>query len=182
MNVFKYDNLKKVEWINYYILGPQNNNWKETFRNPFYGIKQSLSVKNVNPISIIDLRIYYKPYKEGGPDGSKKTTGSPLFVIWNINKTFKIFEIRKPHLVDALYINGFLTISFNLTNTFFPWFSFNFRPMKKHYFNFGIGWEGTNEWDKIRAEFGMKLRIADYDKEVEWNPNCVAPDWDEGHI
>ena len=182
MNIFNYENLKKIEWINYYILGPQNNNWKETFRNPFYGIKQFLSVENKNATSIIDLRIYYKPYKNGDPVGAKRTNGSPLIRIWNYHKTYKLFEIKKFHPVDALYINGWFTFSFNLTKFIFPWISINFRPMKKHYFNFGIGWEGTDAKDAPRAELGIKCRIADYESQCKWNPSVVAPDWHEGHI
>ena len=95
-----------------------------------------------------------------------------------------IFELRKSHQVDACYLNAGLSFSFNLVNKYFPWFSLNIRPCHKHYLNIGLGWEGIgcNYTDNPIAELGAKFRIANYDKETEWNPDCVAPKFYEGHI
>lgn len=180
--MFLYQKLKAINWINYYLLGPQNNNWKETLRNPFYGIKQFLGVPNINAHSIIDLRMFYIPieYITVVPSGAKKTIGEP-WIRWMMGKWI-IFELRKTHPVENLYYNGGLTFSFNLVNKYFPWTALNIRPCYKYYFNFGLGFEGTNELDKEVAEIGLKFRIANYTKEIQWNPNVVSPEWYEGGI
>ena len=179
-----YSELKSINWVNYYLLGPQNNNWKETFRNPFYGIKQSLGVSNIDAHSVIDLRMFYIPieYIPVVPNGAKKTAGEP-WVRWMVGNIV-IFELKKQHQVDACYLNAGLSFSFNLVNTYFPWISLNIRPFHKYYFNFGIGWEGigSNYTDNPVAEMGLKCRIANYDKETQWNPNVVSPNFYEGHI
>ena len=194
-----YEKLKQIQWFNYYILGEQNKPWKDTIRNPFTGIKRAIGVLNVDPHSIIDLRMFYIPYElipretkykmvsmvEAKPyyilpSGVKKTLGES-WVRWIIGK-WVIFELRKSHPVDACYLNGGLTFSFNLVNKYFPWISLNIRWSHKHYLNLGCFWEGTNESDKKIAEFGMKARIANYDNEVEWNSDSVSPSFFEGHI
>lgn len=176
-----YERLKRNKYINYYILGPNNKNWAETYRNPFYGVKQTLSVNNYKPTTIIDIRLFYITFLEGfSPKGSKPTCYKRRVYIKF--KNYILVDFRLPHSVDGLYYNGLLTISFNVTNYIFPWISFNFRPHKNYYFNFGFGWEGTNENDKSKAELGLKCRIANYKNESKYNPDTVAPGYYEGHI
>jgi len=179
-----YERLKKIQLINYYFLGEQNNSWSQTVRNPFTGIKLALGVPNINAHSILDLRIGYIPIEYIPllplPSGVKKTTGKP-WVRWMIGR-WVIFELRKSHKVDACYLNGFLTFSFNLVNKYFPWISLNIRPIKNWMFNFGIFWEGTSAKDAPVAEIGLKCRITSYKKATKFNPDCVVDGFFEGHI
>lgn len=199
-----YKKLKNINWINYYILGPQNNNWAETVRNPFHGIGLALGVPNINAHTVIDLRLFYIPFERVPrtivknkrfsaaeykyyiiyntilPSGVKKTLGKSFIKL--AKKNWVIFEIRHPHPVDAIYYNAGIAFSFNLVNRFFPWISLTVRLSHSHYLNCGIGWKGTNSPDNLNARFGAKFRIANYDTEVEWNNGCVAPAWYEGHV
>lgn len=177
-----YEKLKKNKIIEYYFIGPKNNSWGDTFRNPFFGIKQTLGVKNVNPTTYIDIRICYYPYEKDMPLGCKKTLGESLIKIRIPYIKLILLEIRKSHPNDGLYYNGLITFAITLTKKYFPWITFNIRPYHKRYLNFGIGWEGTSEQDKKIAEFGLKLRIANYYTEYKWNPGVVSTGWNEGHI
>ncbi|HEY0090238.1 MAG TPA: hypothetical protein VGB37_15425 [Candidatus Lokiarchaeia archaeon] len=191
-----YNKFKKIKWIEYYILGVENKNWRETLRNPFRGLSQAMGVENNNPHSVIDLRIGYLPYWKAIENVfndqnillrshsknvcTKKTTGNP-FIKLTVNDLV-LMEFRKSHPVDACYINSFFTFSFNLVNKYFPWIAFNFRPCKNYYFNFGIGWKGVKEKERKIAPFAIKCRVANYHNEKEYNPDTVAYGWFEGHI
>lgn len=176
-----YALLKKDRDIEYYILGHKNKDFYETFRNPFYGIKVKLGVPNINPTAWIDIRIGYKLYNKSMTKGSKKTLGKPFIRIPWFNK-YVLFEIRRFHPNDGLYYNGFITLLVATANKYYPWISFNSRFTKDKMFNFGIGWEGTNEFDKEVAEVGLKCRITSYEKATKYNPDCVAFQLEEGHI
>lgn len=175
-----YNKLKSNKTIEYYLLGPQNKNWYETFRNPFFGTKRLLGVKNINPTAWIDIRIWYKPYHPSMGTTGKYTLGEPWIRIpW---RDMVLFEIRKPHPPCCIYYNGFITFQVILTKKIFPYVSFVFRPCHQKYFTASFGFEGTCENDKEIAELGGSFRIVNFYTQLAWNPQCISNLWNEGHI
>lgn len=91
------------------------------------------------------------------------------------------FKTHKP-LASSNFYNGVFTFNFYLTKArglpiLFPRFNLAIRFSHPFYFAWGWGWL----WD--RGELGFTGPwIFDYESQLEHNPGCIAPGWEEGAI
>lgn len=63
-----------------------------------------------------------------------------------------------------------------------PFIGMNIKFTKTRYFQFGIGWAPTKDGDKWKATMCAKFRLANYDKELAWNPGLEVFGYWEGKI
>lgn len=177
---------RKWGWFDTYIYG-KSISLEDFVRNPAEVLRDTIPpfvFKNVNPYSVLNLRMGYIPYDStitppiancwSVPMGDRK-------LIWKGSK-YTIIDLRIWNKWYTKYCNSMFYIQFAASFWHYipiPYFAMNFRIGQYRYFQFGLGWGAqinTFATSGFDACLSAKLRYVNQKTSNEgvWNPSDVV--------